>query len=314
VNAVEKASAFVGKTFSLWVLLFAALGFFAPPLFIGYKTWIAPLLGIVMFGMGLTLSAADFRDVFRRPKDVAIGVVGHYLIMPGIAYVLAVALRLPPEIAVGVILVGCCPSGTASNVMTFLSKGDVALGVSIGSVSTLIAPFATPALVSLLAGEWMTINTASLFKDIVQVVIVPIALGLVVKTLFRRQAAASVKALPLVSTVAIVLIIAIIVALNQPKLLTNGLLMFAAVILHNLLGFALGYGFARAFGMNLAKRKAVMFETGMQNSGLGAALAAAHFSPLAAVPSALFSVWHNLSGSALATWFARKTDEERGGA
>ena len=308
MNVVEKASAFVGKTFSLWVLLFAALGFFAPPVFIGYKTWIAPLLGIVMFGMGLTLSAADFRDVFRRPKDVAIGVVGHYLIMPGIAYVLAVALRLPPEIAVGVILVGCCPSGTASNVMTFLSKGDVALGVSIGSVSTLIAPFATPALVSLLAGEWMTINTASLFKDIVQVVIVPIALGLVVKTLFRRQAAASAQALPLVSTVAIVLIIAIIVALNQPKLLTNGLLMFAAVILHNLLGFALGYVFARAFGMNLAKRKAVMFETGMQNSGLGAALAAAHFSPLAAVPSALFSVWHNLSGSALATWFARRSE------
>jgi BASS family bile acid:Na+ symporter len=308
VNAVEKASAFVGKTFSVWVLLFAALGFFAPPLFTGYKTWIAPLLGIVMFGMGLTLSAADFREVFRRPKDVAIGVVGHYLIMPGIAYLLALALRLPPEIAVGVILVGCCPSGTASNVMTFLSRGDVALGVSIGSVSTLIAPFATPALVSLLAGGWMHINTTSLFVDIVQVVILPIALGIAAKTLFARQAAASVKALPLVSTVAIVLIIAIIVALNQPKLLTNGLLIFAAVVLHNLLGFALGYGFARLFGMNLAKRKAVMFETGMQNSGLGAALAAAHFSPLAAVPSALFSVWHNLSGSALATWCARRTD------
>ena len=309
MNAIEKASAFVGKTFSLWVLLFAALGFFAPGLFIGYKAWIAPLLGIVMFGMGLTLSTEDFRDVFRRPRDVAIGVVGHYLIMPGIAYVLAIALRLPPEIAVGVILVGCCPSGTASNVMTFLSRGDVALGVSIGAVSTLIAPFATPALVSLLAGAWMQINTTSLFMDIVQVVILPIALGIVAKTLFRRQAAASVKALPLVSTVAIVLIIAIIVALNQSKLLTNGLLMFAAVILHNLLGFALGYLFARMFGMDLAKRKAVMFETGMQNSGLGAALAAAHFSPLAAVPSALFSVWHNLSGSALATWFARRTNE-----
>jgi bile acid:Na+ symporter, BASS family len=306
VNAIEKASAFVGKTFPLWVLLFAALGFFAPQLFASYKGWIAPLLGIVMFGMGLTLSTEDFRDVFRRPKDVAIGVVGHYLIMPGIAYVLAVALRLPPEIAVGVILVGCCPSGTASNVMTFLARGDVALGVSIGAVSTLIAPFATPALVSLLAGAWMRINTASLFMDIVQVVILPIALGIVAKTLFRRQAAASAKALPLVSTVAIVLIIAIIVALNQSKLLTNGLLMFAAVILHNLLGFALGYAFARLFGMDLAKRKAVMFETGMQNSGLGAALAAAHFSPLAAVPSALFSVWHNLSGSALATWFARR--------
>jgi BASS family bile acid:Na+ symporter len=308
VNSVEKVSAVVGKTFSFWVLLFACLGFFAPQLFTGYKSWITPLLGIVMFGMGLTLSTADFKEVFRRPRDVAIGVVGHYLIMPGIAYVLSIALRLPPDIAVGVILVGCCPSGTASNVMTFLAKGDVALGVSIASISTLIAPLATPALVSLLAGEWMAINTKSLVLDIVQVVIVPIVLGIIAKALFRRQAEASVKALPLVSTIAIVFIIAIIVGLNQPKLLSNGLLIVTAVVLHNLLGFALGYLFAKMFGMDLAKRKAVMLETGMQNSGLGAALAAAHFSPLAAVPSALFSVWHNLSGSALATWFARRTN------
>ena len=310
MNIIEKASAAVGKTFSLWVLLMACFGFFAPQLFVAYKSWISPLLGVVMFGMGLTLSAADFREVFRRPRDVAIGVVGHYLIMPGIAYGLAIGLDLPPDIAIGVILVGCCPSGTASNVMTFLAKGDVALGVSIASVSTLIAPLATPALVSLLAGKWMSIRTESLFMDIVQVVILPIALGLVAKTLFHRQAAASVRALPLVSTVVIVFIIAIIVALNQPKLMSNGLLILAAVVLHNLLGFALGYLFARAFGMDLAKRKAVTLETGMQNSGLGAALAAAQFSPLAAVPSALFSVWHNLSGSVLATWFARRTERE----
>lgn len=303
MSAVEKLSAFVGKTFAVWVVLMACFGFFAPQLFVGYKTWIAPLLGIVMFGMGLTLSAADFREVFRRPRDVAIGVVGHYLIMPGIAYLLAIVLRLPPDVAVGVILVGCCPSGTASNVMTFLAKGDVALGVSIAAVSTLIAPIATPALVSLLAGEWMDIHAASLFRDIVQVVIVPIVLGIVAKTLFRRQAEAGVKALPLVSTGAIVLIIAIVVALNQSKLWTNGAIILTAVVLHNLLGFALGYLFAKLFGMNLAKRKAVTLETGMQNSGLGAALAAAHFNPVAAVPSALFSVWHNLSGSVLAAWF-----------
>lgn len=310
MNILEKASAAVGKTFSLWVLLMACAGFFAPQLFAPYKSWISALLGIVMFGMGLTLSAADFREVFRRPRDVAIGVVGHYLIMPGIAYGLAIGLDLPPDVAVGVILVGCCPSGTASNVMTFLAKGDVALGVSIASVSTLIAPLATPALVSLLAGKWMSIRTESLFMDIVQVVILPIALGLIARTLFRRQADASVKALPLLSTAVIVFIIAIIVALNQAKLMTNGLLILTVVVLHNLLGFALGYLFARAFGMNLAKRKAVTLETGMQNSGLGAALAAAHFSPLAAVPSALFSVWHNLSGSVLATWFAGRTERE----
>jgi len=303
VNALEKLSHFVGKTFSAWVLLFAAFGFFAPQLFTPHKAWITPLLGIVMFGMGLTLSAADFREVFRRPRDVAIGVVGHYLIMPGIAWVLAVAMRLPPDVAVGVILVGCCPSGTASNVMTFLAKGDVALGVSIAS---LIAPLATPALVSLLAGKWMSINAHALFLDIVQVVIVPIVLGIFAKTLFSRQAAASVKVLPLVSTTAIVLIIAIIVGLNQAQLSSGSLVILVAVILHNGFGFLLGYLFAQMFGMDLAKRKAVMLETGMQNSGLGAALAAAHFNPLAAVPSALFSVWHNLSGSLLVAWFTRK--------
>jgi BASS family bile acid:Na+ symporter len=310
MNVVEKVSNFVGKTFSLWVILFACLGFFAPHLFTGYKSSISPLLGIVMFGMGLTLSTADFREVFRRPKDVAIGVIGHYLIMPSIAYLLAIGLNLPPDIAVGVILVGCCPSGTASNVMTFLAKGDVALGVSIASVSTIIAPFATPALISLLAGKWMVINTKSLFMDIVQVIILPIVLGIIVKAIFRKQAEASIKALPLISTIAIVLIVAIVVGLNQPKIMSNGLLIFAAVILHNLLGYLIGYFFAKLFGMDLAKRKAVTLETGMQNSGLGAALAAAHFSPLAAVPSALFSVWHNLSGSMLATWFARRTEDK----
>ena len=301
MNTVERISKFVGGTFSIWVILFAILGFFAPEAFIGGKGYISILLGVIMFGMGLTLSSADFREVFRRPVDVLIGVVGHYLIMPSLAYVLAVVLNLPPDIAVGVILVGCCPSGTASNVMTYLSKGDVALGVSVAAVSTLIAPIATPALISLLAGHWMEINTQSLFMDIVMVVIV--------KALFYKQAEASAKALPLVSTIAIVLIVAIVVAINKGKIVETGLIIFAVVILHNVLGYLLGYFFAKLFGLNLAKRKAITLETGMQNSGLGAALAAAHFNPLAAVPSAIFSVWHNISGSVLATWFAKKEEK-----
>lgn len=309
MGTVEKISKFVGGTFSVWVILFAILGFFLPEAFVGGKGYISLLLGIIMFGMGLTLSADDFREVFRRPVHVVIGVVGHYLIMPSLAFILAVALQLPPDIAVGVILVGCCPSGTASNVMTYLSKGDVALGVSIAAVSTLIAPLATPALISLLAGQWMHIDTKALFMDIVTVVIVPIVLGVIVKALFKRQAAASAKALPLVSTIAIVLIVAIVVAINKGKILETGLIIFAVVILHNVLGYLLGYGFAKLFGLNLAKRKAVTLETGMQNSGLGAALAAAHFNPIAAVPSAIFSVWHNISGSVLATWFAKKEEK-----
>lgn len=309
MNKVEKISKFVGSTFSVWVLLFAIIGFFVPQAFVGMKANISLLLGIIMFGMGLTLSAADFQEVFRRPVDVLIGVVGHYLIMPALAYFLAIALQLPPDIAVGVILVGCCPSGTASNVMTFLAKGDVALGVSVASVSTLIAPLATPAIISLLANKWMTINTQSLILDIIEVVIVPIVLGVIVKALFKKQAEASVKALPLVSTIAIVLIVGIVVAINKGKILETGGIIFAVVILHNLLGYLLGYLFAKMFGLNLAKRKAITLETGMQNSGLGAALAAAHFNPIAAVPSAIFSVWHNISGSLLATWFAKREEK-----
>jgi BASS family bile acid:Na+ symporter len=310
MNAVAKVSRFVGGTFSLWVIVFACMGFFWPQVFIPLKGYISIFLGIVMFGMGLTLSSADFREVFRRPMEVLIGVVGHYIIMPLLAYVLAIVLKLPPDIAVGVILVGCCPSGTSSNVMSLLAKGDVALGVSIASVSTLIAPLATPALISLLAGRWMPINGGSLIKDILMVVIFPIILGVIIKALFKKQAEASVQALPLVSTLAIVIIVAIVVGGSKAKIIDSGLLIFAVVILHNGLGYVLGYLFAKLFRMNYSKRKAILFETGMQNSGLGAALASAHFSPVAAVPSAIFSVWHNISGSLLATWFARRSEKE----
>ncbi|ANS74472.1 sodium transporter [Paenibacillus yonginensis] len=311
MRSLAKVSKFVGGTFSVWVIVFACLGFLMPQVFLGLKGYISLFLGIVMFGMGLTLSSADFREVFRRPMDVAIGVVGHYIIMPLLAFALAKILQLPPDIAVGVILVGCCPSGTSSNVMTLLAKGDVALGVSIASVSTLIAPLATPAMISLLAGQWMDIDAGSLIKDIVTVVIFPILLGVLVKAIFKKQAEASVPALPLVSTIAIVLIVSIVVAGSRSKILDSGLLIFAVVVLHNGLGYLLGYLFAKLFRMDLGKRKAIMFETGMQNSGLGATLAAAHFNPLAAVPSAIFSVWHNISGSALATFFARRSERNR---
>ncbi|BCJ86635.1 bile acid:sodium symporter family protein [Effusibacillus dendaii] len=310
MKTLERTSQFVGGTFAVWVLVFAALGFFFPSTFLNFKSYISPLLGIVMFGMGLTLSASDFKEVFKRPKDVAIGVVGHYIIMPLLAYLLCIALQLPPDIAVGVILVGSCPSGTSSNVMTFLAKGDVALAVSIATVSTVLAPFVTPFLISVLAGHWTPVDPMALFKDIIQIVIVPIVLGLIVKALFRKQAEASVKALPLVSTIAIVLIVSAVVAGSHDRILKTGLLIFAVVILHNVLGFLLGYFFPKLFGMELPKRKAVAFEVGMQNSGLGVALASAHFNPLAAVPSAIFSVWHNLSGSILASIFA-KMDERR---
>jgi BASS family bile acid:Na+ symporter len=307
---IGKISSFAGKTFTLWVILFAIVAYVVPESFKWIGGYVVPLLGIVMFGMGLTLSGNDFKEVFRRPKDVAIGVVCHYIIMPGLAFLLAWGLQLPPEIAVGVILVGCCPSGTASNVMVFLARGDVALAVSIASVSTLIAPLVTPLLILLLASKWVDIHMWSLILSIVQVVIIPLALGFIMKKFFRKQAESSVQALPLVSTIAIVMIVAGVVAGSQGKIATTGLLIFAVVILHNVLGFALGFFLSRLLGMDLSKQKAVAMEVGMQNSGLGVAIATANFSPLAAVPSAIFSVWHNISGSLLASLFSRMRDKK----
>ncbi|RFU70787.1 bile acid:sodium symporter family protein [Peribacillus saganii] len=310
MKTLERISQFVGNTFAIWVLLFAALAFFSPSTFTWIGPYIVPLLGIIMFGMGLTLSAGDFKEVLTRPKEVAIGVVGQFLIMPSLAFLLANALQLPPEIAVGVILVGCCPGGTSSNVMTFLAKGDVALSVTITSVTTILAPIVTPALILLLASQWIAVDPAGLFMSIVKIVILPILLGLIVKRFFNKQAQASVKVLPLVSVVAIVAIVAAVVSGSQEQIAKTGLTIFAVVILHNVLGYLLGYGFGKLFGMNLSKKKAVSIEVGMQNSGLGAALATAHFSPLAAVPSAIFSVWHNISGPILATIFSRMRDEK----
>ncbi|GAA4726974.1 bile acid:sodium symporter [Brevibacillus fulvus] len=313
MGTVEKVGKFVGNTFAVWVLLFAGWAFFSPETFKWISAYITPLLGIVMFGMGLTVSPADFKEVFRRPKEVAIGVVGQFLIMPLLAYGLATLLHLPPEIAVGVILVGCCPGGTASNVMTYLSKGDVPLSVSVTSITTVLAPVVTPFLIWLLASQWLPVSFGDMFWSVLQVVIIPIVLGFLVKTFFSKPAAAAVKALPLVSTIAIVAIVAAVVAGNKEHIATTGLAIFAVVILHNCLGLLLGYVFAKIFGLDLAKRKAISIEVGMQNSGLGVSLAQHHFaaSPITAVPSAIFSVWHNISGPILATIYSRMTEKQQ---
>lgn len=309
MRAIERISTFAGKTFTLWVLLFAIIAYLLPDHFKFLGGYIVPLLGIVMFGMGLTLELSDFNEVFKRPKEVLLGVVGHFVIMPLIAYLLAVGLHLPKDVAVGVILVGCCPSGTASNVMVFLARGNVALAVAIASVSTILAPIVTPLLILLLASKWVNVSVASLFLSIVQVIIVPLVVGFIIKKFFGKQAKAGAKAMPLVSVIAIVLIVSGVVAGSAAKLAQTGLLIFGVVILHNLLGFLIGFFFARLCGMDLAKQKAVSMEVGMQNSGLGVAIATAHFSPLAAVPSAIFSVWHNLSGSVLANIYSRMKDK-----
>ncbi|AVK03446.1 MULTISPECIES: bile acid:sodium symporter family protein [Pseudomonas aeruginosa group] len=311
MRALTALSRFVSATFPFWVLLFAILAFCRPAWFLPLTAAIAPLLGLVMFGMGLTLKGEDFREVARHPLRVLIGVLAQFVIMPGLAWLLCRLLQLPAEIAVGVILVGCCPGGTASNVMTWLSRGDVALSVAITSVTTLLAPLVTPALVWLLASAWLPVSFAAMFLSILQVVLVPIALGLLAQRLLGERSRHVAEVLPLVSVFSIVVIIAAVVAASQARIAESGLLIMAVVMLHNGFGLLLGYLVGKLTGMPLAQRKALAIEVGMQNSGLGAALANAHFSPLAAVPSALFSVWHNLSGSLLATLFRRLDDTPR---
>jgi len=311
MQALARLSEFVGKTFAIWTLLFAVLAFYSPETFKWIAPYIVTLLGIVMFGMGLTLSKSDFAEVGRRPGTVLIGVLGQFIIMPALAWILCKVLALPPEIAVGVILVGCCPGGTASNVMTYLARGDVALSVAITSVTTLLAPVVTPALIYLLASAWLEVSAAAMFWSIVKVVVMPIVLGVIVQSLMGRHVKVFVNVLPLVSVVAIVAIVAAVVAGSQERIATTGLTIFAVVVLHNGLGLLLGYLLAKACGLNVAQRKTLSIEVGMQNSGLGVALATAHFSPLAAVPSAIFSVWHNISGPIAATLFQRFKDEDQ---
>lgn len=311
MRALTALSRFVSASFPFWVLLFAILAFFRPAWFLPLTVAIAPLLGLVMFGMGLTLKGEDFREVARHPIWVLIGVLAQFVIMPGLAWLLCRLLQLPAEIAVGVILVGCCPGGTASNVMTWLSRGDVALSVAITSVTTLLAPLVTPALVWLLASAWLPVSFAAMFLSILQVVLMPIALGLLAQRLLGERTRQVAEVLPLVSVFSIVVIIAAVVAASQARIAESGLLIMAVVMLHNGFGLSLGYLTGKLTGMPLAQRKALAIEVGMQNSGLGAALANAHFSPLAAVPSALFSVWHNLSGSLLAALFRRMEDTPR---
>jgi len=301
-------SNFIQKTFALWVLLFALLAMLSPNTFIWLKSYIPWMLGIIMFGMGMTMTLADFKGVMQSPKAVLIGVAAQFIVMPSLAFMLCKLFNLAPEIAIGVILVGCCPGGTASNVITYMAKGNTALSVACTSVSTLLAPLLTPAIFYLLASQWIEINAWSMLTSILQVVLLPIVLGLIVRGILKHNIQYYMPAMPLISVVAIVAIVAAIIAGSKGQILESGLLILAVVMLHNGLGYLLGYWASRLFKLPYADGKAIAIEVGMQNSGLGVALAAVHFaaSPITAVPSAIFSLWHNISGPALATYWASR--------
>lgn len=314
MKLLEKISDWAGKYMAVIVLIIAALALFVPASLSWIKTsWVNTLLGIVMFGMGLTLHPSDFKVVFSRPKDVVFGCAAQFVIMPLLAFLLTKVFHLPVELAVGVILVGTCPGGTSSNVMTYLAKGDVALSVGMTAVSTILAPILTPLLTLLYAGQRVDVNVLSMFLSIVKVVILPIVLGFIVNKFFGRVTEKLTKVLPLISVTAIVMIVAAVVSANSAKIMTSGLLVILVVVLHNLLGYACGYGVGKLLHMSDPKCSAVSIEVGMQNSGLATSLAATHFAamPMATIPGAVFSVWHNISGSIVANLMASLAEKKK---
>ena len=303
MTAMKKICDFISRWMGVLVLLTALFALLFPETFSALKpTMINPLLGVVMFGMGLTLKLEDFKVVFSRPKDVVIGCLAQFTVMPLLAWLLAKGFSLSDELALGVVLVGCCPGGTASNVITYLAKGDLALSVGMTGVSTLLAPLLTPFLTWLLVGQHVDVDMVSMFLSILWVVILPIVAGLLFRSLLPKFTESAVAYLPALSSLAIAFIVAIIVSANSAKLMVGGWLIILVVMLHNLCGLLLGYGIARLLGMEMKKRVAVSIEVGMQNSGLASSLATLHFAayPMATIPGALFSVWHNISGAVMA--------------
>lgn len=304
---MKKICDFISRWMGALVLLMAVLALSVPAPFASIGTWVInPMLGLIMFGMGLTLNPQDFRIVFSRPKDVLTGCLAQFTVMPLLAWLLTVVFSLPADLALGVILVGCCPGGTASNVITYLAKGDLALSVGMTATSTILAPFLTPLLTWAMAGTFVDVDAVGMLLSIVYVVIAPILVGFLIQHYLPQFTKHAVAYLPAFSSVMIALLVAIIVGHNASKLLTGGLMVVLVVILHNLSGLTLGYAIGWLLRLTHAKRTAISVEVGMQNSGLATSLATIHFAsfPMAAIPGAVFSVWHNISGALVAKLYS----------
>jgi BASS family bile acid:Na+ symporter len=292
------------RLFPLWALLVSFAAYAGPAAFVPIGGWVTLLLALIMFAMGLTLRLEDFSRVLVRPAPVLAGLALHYLIMPLAAWLIAKALRMPPDLTAGMILVGSVASGTASTVMVFLSRGDVALAVTISTLSTVVGVVATPLLTRFYMSADIVVDTWGLLRSILQIVALPIAAGLVVSHLLPRVVTALKPVLPLISMLAILLIIGAVVGGTQASIATVGPLVMVGVVLHNAVGLLGGYWGGRLLGFEESICRTMALEVGMQNSGLAAALGKIYFTPLAALPGALFSVWHNLSGSLLAGFWA----------
>jgi BASS family bile acid:Na+ symporter len=312
MGTFAKIAQTITKLFPLWVIVISVIAFYYPSLFRPYVKAIPYLLSIVMLSMGLTMSFDDFRLVFSRPKDVFWGIFLRFLIMPLVAVAVAKTVGLSPELAAGLILVGCCPSGVSSNVMTFLAKGDTALSVTVSSANTIVATLATPYIFLLLAGKLVPINAEALLWDIVFTVLIAVVLGMIINSFFAKFVDRIRPAVPLVSVLGVMALIALLVAVNAARFASVAVIAFIAVVLHNGFGLLLGFfGALKVARMSVDKSKAIAFEIGIENSGLALALAMAHLDPIAAIPAGIFAVWHNLTGAALASYWGSKAAKEQ---
>lgn len=305
---------FIERRLALLAILVSLLALAWPPGFIWMKPHIPLLLGIIMFGMGTALEAADFKRVFQQPKYLAAGVLTQFGIMPLLGFLIAKALGLGPELTAGVILLGACPGGTASNVITYLARANVELSVTLTLSSTILAPLLTPWLTWVYAHTTVNVDVASLMMDVVRIVLVPLIGGLAVRSFFLRWIQPVMAYMPALSAVIILTVIGCVVGLNAAAIRGVSIIVAVAVVLHNGGGLLLGYGAAALVTRDAAARRTLAIEVGMQNSGLAVALAlnTAGFGPIAALPGALFSVWHNITGTLLAARWSKQTETGAG--
>ncbi|MCY4042845.1 MAG: bile acid:sodium symporter family protein [Candidatus Dadabacteria bacterium] len=289
----------------------SAVAYFYPALMSGLGGLIVPLLGVVMLGMGMTLSPADFVEIARRPRPVAAGACLQFLLMPLLAWIAGSLAGLPPELVVGIVLVGACPGGTASNVICYLARGDVALSIALTTVSTVASVFLTPFLTWLYAGQTVAVPVWDMMFNIARIVLLPVCAGVLINHRFGDRLAAARRFFPYLSVAAIILIIGIVVSKTGARLKIAAPPLIAAVCLHNLLGLSCGYYAGKLLGYNRRVCRTFAIEVGMQNSGLAIALAhLAKFPALAALPGAVFSVWHNVSGSVVAAVWERSASRD----
>lgn len=293
----------ISKYLMVLIIGFSCIAYIVPEYFTWAVAYTPLLLGIAMFGMGLTIKFESLCNILKHPREIFIGVLSQYTIMPLLAWGICHVFTLPPDIAIGVILVGCCPGGTASNVITYIAKGDVPLSVGMTITSTLIAPIVTPLLILYIGGAWVDIALLPMMITMVKVIIVPILLGGIIQYILKSHVNTLTGISPIFSMIAIILLIAAIIAINKEKLLVSGILTLIVVGIHNIMGLLLGLSVGKILKLRYDKTTALAIEVGMQNSGLAVTLATTNFplNPLATLVGAIFSVWHNISGAIFAS-------------